>query len=188
MNNIFGVPPEDQAFIGHAARVPIRFNVDRGVLTCGIALRRRLFLLLMGLSFGPWVTFILISTRNHPPPMVALVAMIGVNILGWVVLADSLLHRRRVVIDFPRGRIFLHTRFFRARLTTIDLADVRRFVQSTTVRTYPDDGSSVDVTCHLFGVEMSDGRIVQLVETDSKEPIDQLAAAVTCEFGQPVER
>ena len=75
------------------------------------------------------------------------------------------------------------------RERTIAFADIRRFERSTSAREYPDDDREPDIDqLHLFGIELTDGRIVRLLESTEAEPIECIAAIIGREFGREFGR
>jgi hypothetical protein len=190
--------PRDQcAFLGYQNRCGVRFGLVDGVLTCWLARRHYLWTTILGLVLGPGLTVMLVAMARsdaHRPPMVVAIAMVLVSALCWVSLSDSLLLRRYVIIDSQRRVVVMRNAIMGwatagaepwriGRERTIAFADIRRFERSTSAREYPDDDREPDIDqLHLFSIELTDGRIVRLLESTESEPIESIAAIVGREF------
>jgi hypothetical protein len=190
--------PRDQwAFLGYQNRCGVRFRLAGGVLTCWLARRYYVWTKTLGLLLGPGLTVLLVAMARSVaarPPMVAAIAMVSVSALCWVSLSDSLLLRRCVIIDLQRRVVVLRNAIMGwamagaepwriGRERTIPFADIQRFECSTSAREYPDDDHEPDIDqLHLFSIELTDGRIVRLLESTESEPIESIAAIVGREF------
>jgi hypothetical protein len=183
--------------VGYQNRCGVRFELVDGVLTCWLARRHYVWTTILGLVLGPGLTVLLVAMARSEaarPPMVAAIAMVLVSALFWVLLIDSLLLRRYVIIDLRRRVVVMRNAILGwattgaepsriGREQTIAFADIQRFERSTSAREYPDDGYEPDVDqLHLFSIELTDGRIVRLLESTESEPIESIAAIVGREF------
>jgi hypothetical protein len=175
------MPRDDHAFVGYYTRSTIRFSLANGVLTCGDPAGYRAFIAAMGVVFGPGLTVIAIVSRaRHEMPLLIFIILILVNAIGWLTLAESLSVRRCVLLDFPGRRVVRRTRIIgipRDRIIGFD--DVQRFLRTRSERRYPADRGERSIDpLHLFAVKLTDGRVVQLLESTDPQPIDSITRLV----------
>ena len=180
---------EPNAFIGHRSKLDSTWcRYDGQTLACGVSLKYRLFLMLVGAVFGPGMTIAWLCSQHslHQIPPFALVVVLFMGGVAWLLFIRMLVYRRTIRFEFALGDVvFESCDLLGSKRNKISMKQVIGLEASviTRLRDESTPGKANEIACYYVTMHMADGKQVRLFETTKTKRIREFFAAIARHLG-----